>query len=40
MAADQDLQRHQEIYRGFTRFLMWLSATVIVVIAILAFVTL
>ncbi|HEY5208661.1 MAG TPA: aa3-type cytochrome c oxidase subunit IV [Stellaceae bacterium] len=40
MSADQDLVRHQEIYRGFTKFLTWGSACVIVVIVILAFVTL
>jgi hypothetical protein len=40
MSVDQDVVRHQEIYRGFTRFLVWLSAAVVVVIAILAFVTL
>jgi hypothetical protein len=40
MSVDQELARHQETYRGFTRFLIWLSATVIVVIVILAFVTL
>jgi Bacterial aa3 type cytochrome c oxidase subunit IV len=40
MTADQDLARHQDTYRGFTKFLLWLSATVVVVIVILAFVTL
>jgi hypothetical protein len=40
MSADQDLVRHQQIYKGFTKFLIWLSATVIVVIVILAFITL
>jgi hypothetical protein len=40
MSVDQDLVRHQQIYRGFTRFLFGLSATVIVVIVLLAFITL
>lgn len=40
MSVDQELVRHQQIYKGFTRFLGWLSATVVVVIIILAFITL
>jgi len=40
MSADQELARHQDIYRGFTRFLTWGSAIAVLVIVILAFVTL
>jgi len=40
ISAEQDLARHQDIYKGFTKFLMWLSVTTVVVIVILAFVTL
>jgi hypothetical protein len=40
ISAEQDLSRHQEIYQGFTKFLMWLSAITVTVIVILAFVTL
>ncbi len=40
MSVDQELARHQETYKGFTRFLAYLSATVVVVIILLAFITL
>jgi hypothetical protein len=40
ITADQDLARHQEIYKGFTKFLTWLSVVCAVVVALLAFITL
>jgi len=40
MSVDQELQRHQATYRGFTRMLTWGSALVVAVIVILALVTL
>lgn len=40
MSVDEELQRHQATYHGFTRMLTWGSALVVAVIVILAFVTL
>ncbi len=40
MSVDQELQRHQATYHGFTRMLTWGSALVVTVIVILALITL
>lgn len=37
MAVDQELQRHMETWIGFTRFIKWGLATVIILLLALAF---
>ena len=36
MAMDQELQRHIEVWHGFTRLLRWSIAGIVAVLAVLA----
>jgi hypothetical protein len=36
MAMDQDLQRHREMWLGFTRMMKWGIALVVIVLLLLA----
>jgi Bacterial aa3 type cytochrome c oxidase subunit IV len=37
MAVDQELQRHKETWIGFTRFMKWGVAIVVIVLLLMAF---
>lgn len=37
MAMDQELQRHKEVWIGFTRLLRWSIAAIVVILLLLAF---
>ena len=37
MAVDQELQRHQETWVGFTRLLRWGVAIIVIILLLMAF---
>jgi len=37
MTMDQELQRHKEVWIGFTRLLKWAIAAIVVILLLLAF---
>lgn len=37
MAMDEELQRHMEVWIGFTRLLKWAIAAIVVTLLLLAF---
>jgi hypothetical protein len=37
MAVDQELERHKETWIGFTRFMKWGVAIVVIVLLLMAF---
>jgi hypothetical protein len=37
MAMDQELQRHKEVWIGFTRLLKWAIAAIVIILLLMAF---
>jgi hypothetical protein len=37
MAVDQELQRHKEMWLGFTRLMKWAIAAIVVTLLLMAF---
>ncbi|MGO8914689.1 MAG: aa3-type cytochrome c oxidase subunit IV [Stellaceae bacterium] len=37
MAMDQELQRHKEVWLGFTRLLKWAIAIIVIILLLMAF---